>query len=298
MKIKFWGVRGSIATPGKSTVKYGGNTACVELELDDGTLIILDAGTGIRNLGEYLTSKGGKVDAFLLISHPHCDHIQGFPFFRPAFVNGNTITILGPDGREIPLQKLVADQMNRVYFPLRLAELGAKIRFMPVKEGKTEIGSASVESIIVNHPGLTLGYRITAGEKSIVYISDNEPFYVDKLSCYTNYEKEVLDLFLQYNGEPNQRVIQFVSGADVLIHDSTYTPEQYAGHIGWGHSDYLFAVDLAGRGRVRRLFLYHFDPSNDDDSVDSSLQKARQFAAQNGYTLEVSAAIEGYELLI
>ncbi|MGC8594208.1 MAG: MBL fold metallo-hydrolase [Candidatus Kryptoniota bacterium] len=298
MKIKFWGVRGSIATPGKSTVRYGGNTACVQLELDDGTLIILDAGTGIRSLGEYLTSKGRKVDAFLLISHPHCDHIQGFPFFRPAFSNGNMITILGPDGREIPLKKLVADQMNKVYFPLRLAELGAKIDFIPLKEGRTQIGSASVESIIVNHPGVTLGYRITSAGKSIVYISDNEPFYADKLKFYTNYEKEVLDLFLNYNGDPNQRIVEFVSGADILIHDSTYTPEQYADHVGWGHSDYLFAVNLAGRGHVRRLFLYHYDPSNDDDEVDSSLKKACQYARQNGYDVEVGAAIEGGELFI
>lgn len=298
MKVKFWGVRGSIATPGESTVRYGGNTSCVELQLDDGTLIILDAGTGIRNLGEYLTSKGGKVDAYLLISHPHCDHIQGFPFFRPAFSNGNLITIFGPDGREIPLKKIVADQMNKVYFPLRLSELGAKIKFVPLKEDKIKIGNASVESIFVNHPGFTLGYKITAAGKSIVYISDNEPFYIDKISYYTNYEKEVIDLSLNFNGEPNQRIVNFVSGADVLIHDSTYTPEQYLGHIGWGHSDYLFAVALAGRAHVKRLFLYHFDPSNDDDAVDSFLEKALQFGGKNGYEVEVSAAREGYEFLV
>ncbi|MCL4511438.1 MAG: MBL fold metallo-hydrolase [Bacteroidetes bacterium] len=295
MKIKFWGVRGSIATPGESTVRYGGNTSCTELHLDDGSLIILDAGTGIRNLGNELANSGEKVQACILITHPHWDHIQGFPFFRPAFMAGNQITIVGPEAKGVALDKLIAEQMNKIYFPVRLSELQAKIKFMPLKEDTIEVYGAKVQTIFVNHPGFTLGYKITCNNKTLVYISDDEPYSRESARLFTNSEPEVLKLFENYPGNPNQRIVDFVKGADVLIHDSTYTPEQYQEHIGWGHSHYLFTLQLAEEAKVKNVFLFHYDPSLDDDTIDEIIGKCEREMKRKKYSLKLCAAKEGLE---
>ena len=160
MKIKFWGVRGSIPTPGKSTVHYGGNTPSIELRLSGGELVILDAGTGIRGLGDSLIAKGESLQTYLLITHPHWDHIQGFPFFKPAFISGNEITIIGTERPEISLQRIIAEQMTRIYFPVQLNELKAKIHFHPVREEEFPVFGAVVRTLYMNHPGFTVGYRI------------------------------------------------------------------------------------------------------------------------------------------
>ena len=295
MKVKFWGVRGSIATPGKSTVYYGGNTSCTELRLDDGNLIILDAGTGIRDLGSRLAKGSKKLRAYILITHPHWDHIQGFPFFKPAFVEGNEITIIGPDARGVPLSKIIAEQMNKIYFPVKLSELQAQINFMPVKEGTVRVFGAEVLSFYVNHPGFTVGYKITSDNKSIVYISDNEPYSRETARLFTNGEPNVQKLFENYQGDPNDRVIDFIRGADVLIHDSTYTPEQYSDHIGWGHSHYLYTLRVAADAGVKKLCLFHYDPVLDDKAIDTVLTKCRKEMKKMRYTFELSAAREGEE---
>ncbi len=295
MKVRFWGVRGSIATPGKSTVYYGGNTACTELHLDDGNLIILDAGTGIRNLGNKLAESDKKVKAYILITHPHWDHIQGFPFFKPAFSEGNEITIIGPEARGVPLSKLIAEQMNKIYFPVKLSELQARINFMPVKEDTVKVFDAKVQSFFVNHPGFTLGYRITYNNKSLVYISDSEPYSREASQFFTNGEPDVLRLFENYNGDPNKRVIDFIRGADVLIHDSTYTPEQYSDHIGWGHSHFLYTLRVAAEAGVRKLCLFHYDPVLDDKAVDDIVKRCRKDMKKMKYSFELTAAREGEE---
>ena len=304
MRIKFWGVRGSIATPGASTVKYGGNTACTELHLDDENrnihdgrvhLLILDAGTGIRNLGNDLMEHNQKISAHIFITHPHWDHIQGFPFFKPAFVEGNDLTILGPEARGIKLSELIAEQMNKIYFPVRLSELKAKINFLPLKEDCTEVQGAEVKSFYVNHPGFTLGYKITHNNKALVYISDNEPFSVEASEHFANGEPEVLGLFRQYHGDPNNRVVDFIRGADVLIHDTTYTPEQYAEHVGWGHSHYLYTLRLATRAGVKNLFLFHYDPSLSDHDVDDMVARSNAEMKKSGYSFRLFASKEGME---
>jgi phosphoribosyl 1,2-cyclic phosphodiesterase len=295
MRVKFWGVRGSIATPGESTIRYGGNTACTEVHLDDGSLIILDAGTGIRNLGNKLADANKRVRAYILITHPHWDHIQGFPFFKPAFVEGNEITIVGPEARGVTLAKLIAEQMNKVYFPVKLSELQAKINFMPVKEGSIKVFDAQVETFFVNHPGFTLGYRINFNRKSLVYISDNEPYTRETAQFFANGEPDVLKLFEDYKGEPNNRVIDFIKGADVLIHDSTYTPEQYSEHIGWGHSHYLYTLRVAAEAGVKKVCLFHYDPILDDDTVDEVVKKSKKEMKKMKYTFELCAAKEGEE---
>lgn len=295
MKVRFWGVRGSIATPGKSTVYYGGNTACTELHLDNGNMIILDAGTGIRNLGNKLAESKKKLRAYILITHPHWDHIQGFPFFKPAFSEGNEITIIGPEARGVPLSKLIAEQMNKIYFPVKLSELQAQINFMPVKEDTVRVFDAKVQSFFVNHPGFTLGYRITFNNKSLVYISDSEPYSRETAPFFTNGEPDVMRLFENYNGDPNNRVIDFIRGADVLIHDSTYTPEQYSDHIGWGHSHFLYTLRVAAEAGVKKLCLFHYDPLLDDAAVDDMVKRCRKDMKKMKYSFELVAAREGEE---
>jgi Metal-dependent hydrolases of the beta-lactamase superfamily I len=300
MKLTFWGVRGSIPTPGKHTVRYGGNTPCLELRLDDDQLIIFDAGTGIRSFGDYLINKGESVKAHLFISHPHWDHIQGFPFFKPAFIPGNELTIIGTDRAEKPLNEIISEQMNRIYFPVQLHDLKAKIKFVPIREeGEMKVHDALVKMIYVNHPGFSLGYRVEYKGKSLIYISDNEPFDRASAASMSNFEPKVKEKFMNdSNGDPNQRIFDFCRGADVLIHDTTYTPEEYIDHIGWGHSDYLFSLRLAAEANVRRLYIFHHDQNHSDEKVDDILKKCKKEIRSRGYKFECEAAVENTTISI
>jgi phosphoribosyl 1,2-cyclic phosphodiesterase len=296
MRLKFWGTRGSIATPGKHTVRYGGNTPCVELRLDDDHLIILDAGTGIRNLGESLIGSGVSLKAHIFVSHPHWDHIQGFPFFKPAFISGNEITIVGGETEKVSLQKMISDQMNKIYFPIQLNELKASIKFRKVGEEKFRIHDAQISTIFLNHPTFAIGYRITKDGKSIVYISDNEPFDRELSQAIRNVEKSVYDKYAKQEGDPNRRIFDFVRDADVLIHDATYTPEEYVNRVGWGHSHYLFTLKIAAEGNVKNLVLFHHDPIRTDEQVDEILATCRREIKNRKYRFHCVAAAEGLEL--
>jgi phosphoribosyl 1,2-cyclic phosphodiesterase len=298
MKLKIWGCRGSIPTPGKDTVRYGGNTPCVELKLDDNNLIILDSGTGIRNLGNYLMRKGESIRAYIMITHPHWDHIQGFPFFKPIFISGNEFTIVGSGARTKTLEQIVADQMDRVYFPVRLSELKASIKFLQVGEEEFKIYDATVQTIYVNHPGFTLGYRITFNNKSIVYISDNEPFDREITPYLFNWEKEVIERFDSVPGDPNQRIFDFVRGANLLIHDTTYTPEEYIEKVGWGHSHYLFTLRVAHEGQVKRLLLFHHDHMHTDNMIDEIFVHCKNEVKKRKYKFNLMVASEGMEIEI
>ncbi|HZY10766.1 MAG TPA: MBL fold metallo-hydrolase [Bacteroidota bacterium] len=298
MRLKFWGTRGSIPTPGKTTVRYGGNTPCIELRLSNEKLIILDAGTGIRNLGEALIENGESIKTFLLVSHPHWDHIQGFPFFKPAFISGNEITIVGGETDRVTLQKMISDQMNKIYFPIQLNELKATLKFHPIKEEQFEIFDARVETIYLNHPTFAIGYRITHRGKSLVYISDNEPFDRRVAQSIRNVEKIIVDRYLRSDGDPNQRIFDFVKNADVLIHDATYTPEEYVNRVGWGHSHYLFTINVAAKGKVKRLILFHHDPAHTDEKVDDIFKTCKREIRTRRYDFDCMAAIEGMEIEI
>jgi phosphoribosyl 1,2-cyclic phosphodiesterase len=299
MKLKLWGVRGSVPTPGKHTVRYGGNTPCLELRLDDDQLIIMDAGTGIRNFGDDLINKGESVNAFLLITHPHWDHIQGFPFFKPAFISGNNLTIIGTERPEKSLSEIISEQMNRIYFPVQLHELKAKLDFVPIQDdGEMKILDCNVKALYVNHPGFTVGYRIEYNGKSLVYISDNEPYDREAAASLSNFEPFVKAKFESKKGDPNRRVFDFCEGADVLLHDATYTPEEYIDRVGWGHSHYLFTLRVAAEGNVKRLYLFHHDPTHSDDKVDDILKKCKKEIKTRGYKFECEAAAEDMVIII
>lgn len=298
MHLKFWGTRGSISTPGKQTVRYGGNTPCIEVRLNNNELIILDAGTGIRNLGEALMEDGSSIKASILISHPHWDHIQGFPFFKPAFISGNEFTIYGGETDKVTLQKMISDQMNKVYFPIQLNELKATLKFRRIGEEDFTVADARVKSIYVNHPSFALGYRISQRGKSIVYISDNEPFDRRVAQSVRNVEKMIVDKYSRATGDPNERIFDFVRNADVLIHDATYTPEEYVDRVGWGHSHYLFTLKVAAEGNVKRLVLFHHDPSHSDEKVDDILRTCKKEIRNRRYKFECMAATEGVELVL
>lgn len=296
MKLKFWGTRGSIPTPGKDTVRYGGNTPCVEVRLKNDKLVIFDAGSGIRSLGEALMAKGESVNAYLIIGHPHWDHIQGFPFFKPAFISGNELTIMGAQSMDVTLRRMVADQMNKIYFPVQLNELKAKINFRPLREGKTQIFDAELTSIYVNHPSFALGYRLDVGGRSLVYISDNEPFDREVARSLKNVEKVITDKYSESKADPNQRIFDFARGADILIHDATYTPEEYVNRVGWGHSHYLFTLKVAAEAQVKKLILFHHDPSHSDEKIDEIVETCMKEVKNRGYKFECFAAEEGMEL--
>ncbi len=296
MKVKFWGTRGSLPTPGKGTVRYGGNTPCLEVRLNNRDLVIFDAGTGIRGLGDALIAAGESVKAYIALSHPHWDHIQGFPFFKPLFISGNEFTIIGYQAKGLTLRRVVADLMDKKYFPIQWNELKAKITFAPVEEESLKVFNATLKTCFVNHPTFALGYRLEAAGHVLVYISDNEPFDREVAKSLKNVEKHIVDRYGASEGNPNQRVFDFVRGADLLIHDATYTPEEYVNHVGWGHSHYLFSLEVANRGNVKKLVLFHHDQSHSDDRVDEILRKCKREIQTRGYSFDCVAAAEGQEL--
>jgi len=296
MKARFWGTRGSIPTPGKSTVVYGGNTPCVEIRLHRNQLVILDAGTGIRNLGDSLIATGESVTAHLLISHPHWDHVQGFPFFKPAFISGNEITIIGGQSKDVTLRQMIADLMDKVYFPIQMNELKAKINFHPIKEETLKLYDGTLTSCYVNHPSFALGYRLDVAGRSLVYISDNEPFDREVAKSVKNVEKVIVERYSKSKGDPNQRIFEFARGADILIHDSTYTPEEYVNHVGWGHSHYLFSLEVAAEAGVRKLVLFHHDQTHSDAQIGEILRTCRKEIKTRKYKFDCVAAAEGMEL--
>ena len=279
--LKFWGVRGSVPTPGAATVKYGGNTSCVEVRAD-GQLIVLDAGTGIRPLGLELAREfnGAPIDMTLLITHTHWDHIQGFPFFLPAYESKNTIRVLGFEGARQGLANTLAGQMESPYFPIALQQMPGNVLIEELQSFDFKIGPVHAKAATVNHPGIAVGYRLETSKGTMAYLPDNEPFHEDQ----HGYSRDRIDL-------QNGKLIEFIKGVDVLIIDSQYDSDEYSGHIGWGHGCVDEVVRLAVLAKAKRLYLFHHDPGHDDDRIDSMLAHARELA--RGSKVKVYAATEG-----
>ena len=268
MQIRFWGTRGSIPSPSRDTVEFGGNTSCVEVVLSDGHSLILDAGTGIRPFGlDYLSRKGAPRTLHLFLSHAHWDHIQGFPFFIPALLGDFTIHIYSHlDAREV-----LSHQMMQPYFPLSLDVARAKLKFHKLRKKPVTIGPATVSFCTLSHPQEVYGFRVDdADGGSVVFSTDTE----------------------HNDPEYNQALIAFSKGVGALLYDAKYTPEEYDGRRGWGHSTYEAAVDFAKNAGVQKLVLFHHEPTHNDKTIRAIEKKARALfpdtlAAREGHTIEL-----------
>jgi len=279
--LRCWGTRGSIPSPGPSTAGFGGNTACLEVQAGS-ELVIFDAGTGIRLLGEKLMDTEETVNASLFLTHFHWDHIQGFPFFAPLYDPAAGLRVLGPRQEDLDIQTLFARQMGQVYFPVPLEAVAAKLSFEHLAEEGWESGGVRVRSMRVRHPSHTVGYRLETGGFSVCYVPDNE---------------------IAGSGYPDaegwrDRFVSFVEGADLLFHDSMYTDEEYEARTGWGHSTYEQALELAAEAGVAQLFFFHHAPERSDAELNRILDEFRNRASRRGLTLEVNAAFEGKRVRI
>ena len=283
MRVRFFGTRGSIATPGPHTLRYGGNTSCIEVQSSAGTLVILDMGTGAAVLGRELMARGEPSRGHILISHTHWDHIQGIPFFSPLFVPGFEWDIYGPRGLHQGLRQTLAGQMQSTYFPVTLEQLGATIRYRELVEGRLRIGDIEVTCRYLNHPALTLGYRLEADGAALVYACDHEP-HSHALATGVG----------DFLGE-DRRHAEFLAGADLVVHDAQYLASEYPQKIGWGHSTIEYACAVARLAKVGQLALTHHDPMRDDAAIDALVDSLRT----EGFRLagpHIIAAAEGHEV--
>ena len=293
MLIRFWGTRGSLAKPGPTTLRYGGNTSCVEVRTADGTLIVLDCGTGAHGLGQSLESGGLPLRGHLLITHTHWDHIQGFPFFAPLFGPRNEWDIYAPGGLGQELERTLAGQMEYTYFPVTLEQLGATIRYHDLVEGSFALGGVRVVAKYLNHPALALGYRLEVGSRAVVYSVDHEPHAPHVVDATT---RALAGVGVPPVHAEDRRHVEFLAGADLVIHDAQYSLDEYSQKTGWGHSPAEWAVDYALAAGAKRLALTHHDPLRDDQAVDRLVEVCRRRSRAAGDGLEVFGAAEGQAL--
>jgi phosphoribosyl 1,2-cyclic phosphodiesterase/ActR/RegA family two-component response regulator len=296
--VRFWGVRGSIATPGPETVRYGGNTTCVEVRIGD-DIIVLDAGTGIRPLGERLRKEfaGRQLKVQLLLTHTHWDHIQGLPFFGPAHDRGNLVTVLGYEGAKQSLLKTLSAQMDSTVFPIGMDQLAGNIVVRELHELEFRAGRVPVQAIFTHHPGVTLGYRLCTPAGGVVFMPDTEimPYPRPRPA---RLQAKADDSTEDFNTYKNQLLAEFAQGAELFICDAQYSAEEYERRIGWGHSCIDDTVRLAIQAKVKRLLLFHHDPTHDDLTIDGMVAHARELAAREGSPLQIEAAAEGMEIAL
>lgn len=289
LRLRFWGTRGSVPSPGPRTVQYGGNTTCVELRTDDDELIILDAGTGIRELGRALVAgaNGHAIRGDIFFTHAHWDHIQGLPFFTPAFQRGNKFTLWGNPVLQENIGVVVRQQMSPVVFPVAFDDLSARIEVRELTTHRHATNGYSVESARVRHPGGALGFRFSSTQdpkSSVVFIPDNE-----------------LDVFgdqSDSDASPPEQLVSFARGARVLIHDAMYTGTEYMDHRGWGHSSFRDAIEFAIAAEVETLVLFHHEPDRSDEELNAQLELCRTMVRERGGKVKVLAAQEGSEIVV
>ena len=289
MRIRFWGTRGSLAKPGPRTIRYGGNTSCVEVHCGQ-DILIFDAGTGIRELGLALIqeSLGEPLTLHLFISHTHWDHIQGFPFFVPAYEGTTTLHVYGSPGQGRPLEKLLHGQMDPDYFPVAFGDLESALSIHEFRGEDFRIGDTTISTMYLNHPGMCLGFKVQHDGKTLVYATDHEPYRSTLPHLGQRGEEgwefgQVLD----------EELVRFAAGVDLYIGEAQYTDEEYRGRVGWGHSSLSATVGVALKAGVKSLALYHHDPMHSDEVVSEMLNKAKRLIAGQRSTLHCFAASEG-----
>jgi len=276
LSVRFWGVRGSLPCPGPDTVIYGGNTSCLEIRADE-RLIIIDLGTGVRPLGEWLLAndykKSGKIKADIFLTHTHWDHILGFPMFNPIYIPGTELSITSPVSIENEsLKSIIESQFSHKYWPVRADELAASINYNQIKEETLDLGGGlTVKTKFLNHPIYCLGYRINYQGKSIATVYDHEPY---RNLCAGNETQGDADA-----AQKNEKIRQFVKGADVVIHDAQYTSEDYPCHIGWGHCSCDHAVQTCKDADVKKLVLFHHEPARTDSQLEQIEKKYVKFTS-------------------
>lgn len=290
MKVKFWGVRGSIASPGPKTVRYGGNTTCIEIRTDNNELIILDAGTGIFPLSQTLLAEL-PVTANVLITHSHWDHIQGLPFFIPNFIPGNVMRLHGGfdaiSGKGI--EQVMAVQLQYSYFPVRESEMKARIEYVTLAPGQTfQLGSARVTPCLLNHPVMDFGYRIECNGKSLFFTGDHEPPY----NIYDKGDPRYHDFQVTVE-EKNHAIESILKGVDVLIADCSYTDAEYPAKKGWGHGTFGSSIQMAVQAGVRQLFCTHHEPTRSDDALEAAFADALATNPSAAQSIDIRLAREG-----
>jgi phosphoribosyl 1,2-cyclic phosphodiesterase len=291
MRLKFWGTRGSIAVPGPDTVLYGGNTACLEIVCSSGERIIMDAGTGIRALGQAL-ARETPVDCAVFITHTHWDHIQGLPFFAPLFTPGNKIAIYGTfdpiNGKG--LKEILAGQMDYNYFPVRSAEFKADVDYESLREGqRVVVGQVRVTPILMNHTVLAFGYKVEHQGRAVFYTGDHE----DYANIYDPGD-EAHDDYQAIIAQKRGQLVDFLRGVEVMVADGQYTDEEYPTRAGWGHSTPGMCLDLAKAAGIPRLYLTHHEPSRVDSQLEAMLDDLR--ARRQVLGVEIHLAVEGESL--
>ena len=277
MLVRFWGVRGSTPTPQSENLRYGGNTSCVEVRVN-GHIYVFDCGTGFRNLGKQLSQEqavngrnGHPINAHIFLSHFHWDHIQGIPFFSPLYNDRDSSFVFHSSSRTRGLQQALEEQMADPYFPVNMSDMAAHRQFCTIDEGRTKLEGCTVQAKWLNHPQGCLGFRMETEGKVIVYATDNEP------------------------GHPvfDKNVRKLAEGADVLIYDAQYLPEEYAARKqGWGHSHWREAINVVMESGAKELILFHHDPDHSDSCIDSVVKQARE------HYPKVRAASEGMEIVL
>jgi phosphoribosyl 1,2-cyclic phosphodiesterase len=278
LTVSFWGVRGTLPVSRPDSRRYGGNTLCVSVDIPDGRLFVFDAGTGIRALSDALLAAGRtRLDARMLISHPHWDHINALPFFVPFYMQGNTFEICGPTHGDITMRGLISAQMDGVYFPITSREFAADVQYRDLAEGTYDIGGVAVRTVLLSHPGNCLGYRLEYAGRTLCYVTDNELYPADSPSRSEEYV---------------ERLVDFCRETDALITDCTYADDEYAKHVHWGHSSVSQVAELAWRARVRTLHLVHHDPGQSDADIDAKLAAAQAWLTAHGADTKVIAPVE------
>jgi phosphoribosyl 1,2-cyclic phosphodiesterase len=265
VRLKIWGCRGSVPTPGEETVRYGGNTSCVEVLLD-GTTLVLDAGTGIRGLGAELLARGER-NVHLLLTHLHLDHLEGLRFFAPLWVEGATVDIWGPPSPLLSLRERIARSFSPPLFPIDMRDIPAQVSFHDVPRDRWKIDEATLTSDLVVHPGPTVGFRVETPDASFAYLPDHEP----ALAGWAGRSRDWIS------------GAAIAEDADILFHDAQYFEDEYADRIGWGHSSVADAVGYAEAVGARRLLLFHHEPAHSDESLERLETEARSLAADNGH---------------
>jgi phosphoribosyl 1,2-cyclic phosphodiesterase len=278
LTLTFWGVRGTLPVSRPDSHRYGGNTLCVSLAFPDGKLFVFDAGTGIKALSDaLLAAQRTRIEGTIFISHPHWDHINALPFFAPFYIPGNRFEICGPSHGQMTMQALIQAQMSGPFSPITVRDFAASVTYRDLGEGETEINGLRIRTMLLNHPGNCLGYRIGHPRAAICYVTDNELYPADSPLRVEEYV---------------ERLAEFCRDADVLITDCTYTDEAYPPKRQWGHSSASQVAELAWRAHARRLYLVHHDPDNTDTVIDAKRTQVETWLTTRGAATEVLSPAE------